>query len=137
MKKPSPKSRPYQPELSREIVSTKLIEVHEEDRTCPTCFFPAKNHYGLQLHMLKHSKAGVKKLHERALLGASIRQSNKNKPTTIFTPELIQQRRELRKATREAAKHVVASIPKAEVKFCPCCGCNINAVAIALAFKQQ
>lgn len=101
-----------------------------EELTCKVCGKLSKSPLGAKKHYeTKHTKEGAEKMRRAAIKGAKLRKANL----------LINSQEEIIAPTKRPYIRRTKSIETVEnicVKFCPNCGCNIQAVGIALNFKS-
>jgi hypothetical protein len=96
-----------------------------EEVTCKICGRISKSPWGAKKHFdTKHTEAGAAKMKEAALRGAKVRKARE-----LGAGVLNEQ-----PAKRPYKKRVLEN-DDSFVKFCPQCGCNIQAVKIAMNFK--
>ena len=98
-----------------------------DDLTCSICGRVSKSRNGARIHFeAKHTAEGAVKQKKVAAKAAKQRQANKEKGQPSDTTIPITKRAYVRKA---------AQPPSNNVAYCPCCGCHIRAVEVALNFQ--
>lgn len=103
-----------------------------EEVTCSKCGYVAASVAGLKAHTFrKHTQRGRRLAKEAAIRMNSPSARKKSLATKAAKLKPEPKPKPKRKYQRLQR---AANIPLNEVKFCPRCGCNLEAVSVALAF---